>query len=161
MMIRSNIIDGRNKRLSLDTSSVYDDDCLTIDKIGNIFSFQGRQEESYQLYKCICDQDETRQCAQQSIEQSLSRKATHWDDFKRFQLPVTMGIAGIGKSELNRKGVSQYIQSLSQAYVNAASPREQQFITTINDNKCFHIRLGKMSYCIKHIFITSSLTILV
>eukprot|EP00974_Lingulodinium_polyedra_P064653 6245454-Lingulodinium_polyedra.AAC.1 len=54
-----------------------------------------------------------------------------------------MGIAGIGKSELTRKGVSEHIKTLNQDYFDAASPREQQFLTIMRDeNKCCNIRLG-------------------
>eukprot|EP01039_Chlorochromonas_danica_P004236 gene4236-4655_t len=96
------------------------------------------------MYQIILQQDEVRSIAQASIEDNLVNTRTNWETFKRFSIPVSMGIAGIGKSEFSRKGLFEYIKRLSQqADIDTASPREQQFLIIMRDkNKCCNIRLG-------------------
>jgi hypothetical protein len=136
----------KNKRLSVDPAPINADYSFTKDTIGKTFSFQGRRQESADIYAFIYKQDEVRSNAHASIVLDPVNKSTNWDTYKRFDIPVSMGIAGIGKSELTRKGVSEHIKTLNQDYFDAASPREQQFLTIMRDeNKCCNIRLGERS----------------
>ena len=135
----------RNKRQSLDPTPIDADHVLTKDIIGKSFPFQGRRKESAIIYGFICGQDEVRMNAQILIERDPVNKAKNWDNFKRFDIPVSMGIAGIGKSELARIGVSEHIKALDQNYLADASPSEQQFLAILKDErKCCNIRLGEM-----------------
>ena len=120
-------LEAHKKRLSLDR----DRGGVKFKEIGVKFPFLNRESECKLLYESFIELDVVRRRASKSKPSS-----TNWEDNKRdVKVPVTVGMAGIGKSSFAREGIHCHIKF---------AEVEDEFSNRFKPGKCLNIRIGKL-----------------
>jgi hypothetical protein len=128
-----------NRRSSQDRE-VLPNEKFYMDGIGKIFPFLNRTESVRQMFHCIQRQE---MCRRRAIELQESRRNA-WEELKRLiEVPVCLGLAGLGKTTLARRAVHDHATAVADAIVEDPEA-DIAFIEEMKDkDNMVNIRIGE------------------